>query len=505
MTTPALLPTSVVGSHGLPGWVWLAREAMEAGPPRRARRARADGGRHADRAARPGARRRGRAHAPARWGACASSSASTTGSPASARSTAPRQLGQPLWDTNTPFEVTEKIAAPQGLGIVEEFTLARALTDKPLKATVPGPYTLLVPLKLGGGYTRQGHAARRPRRPSSTRSAGAGGGGRRLHPDRRAAPRHVRGHASTTSRAGINRAVEGVDAKIAVHVCFGNLYGRPFSAVRDYRNLFPTLGDLKASQIVLEFANRGLDEAERWKRLARATWSWARASSTSRRSRRRRPRTWPSASARSCRYVPPDQLWLNPDCGFWETPRWVTRQKLAALVEGARLVRRRARRLTAPGYTISSMITLLTETGEHTLPTAQAQGDRLWLSPAELETSTGWSSRPEGLCRGSVCVPIPPGREREFVRGGQIDAAAVWRHLGQPLAHSDEWRRLGARGGRCGPGGGPALAGGAGLHAARSHRAPALALRASRQEGAARVVGLVVRVPPRPARVAGAV
>ena len=29
MTT--LFPTSVVGSHGLPGWVWLAREAMEAG------------------------------------------------------------------------------------------------------------------------------------------------------------------------------------------------------------------------------------------------------------------------------------------------------------------------------------------------------------------------------------------------------------------------------------------------------------------------------------------
>ena len=26
-----LLPTSVVGSHGLPGWVWLAREAMDAG------------------------------------------------------------------------------------------------------------------------------------------------------------------------------------------------------------------------------------------------------------------------------------------------------------------------------------------------------------------------------------------------------------------------------------------------------------------------------------------
>jgi len=40
------------------------------------------------------------------------------------------------------------------------------------------------------------------------------------------------------------------------------------------------------------------------------------------------------------RYVAPDKLWLNPDCGFWETPRWATRLKMAALVEGARLVRR---------------------------------------------------------------------------------------------------------------------------------------------------------------------
>ena len=40
------------------------------------------------------------------------------------------------------------------------------------------------------------------------------------------------------------------------------------------------------------------------------------------------------------RYVAPDKLWLNPDCGFWETPRWVVKQKLHALVEGARLVRK---------------------------------------------------------------------------------------------------------------------------------------------------------------------
>jgi hypothetical protein len=82
------------------------------------------------------------------------------------------------------------------------------------------------------------------------------------------------------------------------------------------------------------------------------------------------------------------------------------------------------------------MTTLLTETGEHTLPDARAEGDHLWLSATDLEAATGWSSRPEGLCRGSVCVPIPAGRERELLRDGRIDVATFWRHLGKPLAHS---------------------------------------------------------------------
>src|SRR5207245_10101216 len=67
---------------------------------------------------------------------------------------ATRKLGQPLWDTNTPFEVIEKIGAPQGLGIVDEFRLARSLTGKRLKATVPGPSTLLAPL-----HARSAHRA----------------------------------------------------------------------------------------------------------------------------------------------------------------------------------------------------------------------------------------------------------------------------------------------------------------------------------------------------------
>ena len=86
------------------------------------------------------------------------------------------------------------------------------------------------------------------------------------------------------------------------------------------------------------------------------------------------------------------------------------------------------------------MITVLTDTRTIELPAGRVEGERLWLSNAELESATGWSSRTEGLCRGEVCVPVPSARARELRRGEQIDVAALWRHLGQPLAHSADGR-----------------------------------------------------------------
>src|SRR3989441_10203288 len=74
-------------------------------------------------------------------------------------------------------------------------------------------------------------------------------------------------YAATAPRfdKGVNRAVEGVTAKIAVHICFGNLYGRPCAAVSDLRNSYPALRDLAASQIVLRYADRGRDDHRLWR------------------------------------------------------------------------------------------------------------------------------------------------------------------------------------------------------------------------------------------------
>ena len=90
------------------------------------------------------------------------------------------------------------------------------------------------------------------------------------------------------------------------------------------------------------------------------------------------------------------------------------------------------------------MTTLLTESGEFEAAEAEVVGDALWLSAGDAEAATGWVAKPEGLCKGEVCVPLPAGREREFVRGGRMNVAALWRHLGRPRRAQRARRRLGA-------------------------------------------------------------
>ncbi|HEX3178525.1 MAG TPA: cobalamin-independent methionine synthase II family protein [Methylomirabilota bacterium] len=331
------LPTSVVGSHGLPGWVWLAREAMEAG-----RLGVVDLRELMEDATQVALLDQERAGI----------DVVSTGEMMRVRFIIgfydrmrgiralppPRRLGQPLWDTNTPFEVTEKLSAPQGLGIVEEFKLARELTGKRIKATVPGPYTLLVPLRLGAGYTSKDTLlADLVAIVNAECRALVAVGADFIQIDE---PHHGMYHGSAHDVSqGINKAVEGVEAKIAVHVCFGNLYGRPFSAVRDYTNVFATLDELHAAQVVLEFANRGLDDAGHWKDFPRDKELGAGVIDV----KAFKAETAEEVAARIravLRYVPAERLWLNPDCGFWETPRGVVRQKLNALVAGVQLVRK---------------------------------------------------------------------------------------------------------------------------------------------------------------------
>lgn len=88
------------------------------------------------------------------------------------------------------------------------------------------------------------------------------------------------------------------------------------------------------------------------------------------------------------------------------------------------------------------MVVVLHEQSETECVSARADGQRLWIDAAEFEAATGWSLKPEGLCRGDACVPVPPGRAHEFVEGGAVNVAAFWGRIGNPVAHTaagDVW------------------------------------------------------------------
>jgi len=76
------------------------------------------------------------------------------------------------------------------------------------------------------------------------------------------------------------------------------------------------------------------------------------------------------------------------------------------------------------------MTTILTPTAEHDV----AVRDGLWMSPADSEKVTGWTLKPEGMCRAELCVPLPASA----VGTNEVDVAAFWKKLGGPVIASDQ-------------------------------------------------------------------
>jgi hypothetical protein len=60
--------------------------------------------------------------------------------------------------------------------------------------------------------------------------------------------------------------------------------------------------------------------------------------------------------------------------------------------------------------------------------------DALRVSRSEFERGTGWALRPEGACRGDVCVPLPSAGVGP---DDTVDAAPVAERLGMPLVHDE--------------------------------------------------------------------
>jgi len=55
------------------------------------------------------------------------------------------------------------------------------------------------------------------------------------------------------------------------------------------------------------------------------------------------------------------------------------------------------------------------------------------VTPAAFAEATGWDPKPEGLCRGEVCVPAPGVRRDD----GTVDVLGAAARLGMPVVHDD--------------------------------------------------------------------
>jgi hypothetical protein len=61
--------------------------------------------------------------------------------------------------------------------------------------------------------------------------------------------------------------------------------------------------------------------------------------------------------------------------------------------------------------------------------------EQLDASADDIAEATGWSVKPQGACRGDVCVPLPDEVRRD---DGRIAVDALAAKLGMPLLHDED-------------------------------------------------------------------
>ena len=257
-----------------------------------------------------------------------------------------RRLGAGGHDQQHRFKVVAPIASPDGLGVVEEFRYASARSDRPLKVTIPGPFTLSGRLTYGPGEIYPDRIAVAeafvPILAAELRGL-VDAGAVYIQIDEPSPAIHP--EASHRFAGLFNAAAAEVQGRVrlAAHLCFGNYLGRPLAA-RAYRPVLEQALAFEVSDLVLEWANREMAELDVAGDIAAAGRSLGAGVVDV------KSYHVESADEVAARIeqvleagVPEDRLTLVPDCGFSQTARWATRPKLRALVEGRDLVLGRRR------------------------------------------------------------------------------------------------------------------------------------------------------------------
>jgi 5-methyltetrahydropteroyltriglutamate--homocysteine methyltransferase len=216
---------------------------------------------------------------------------------------------------------------------VSDVQFLREHTDRPIKATVPGPFTMAQQAQNDYYRDRERLAMDYATCVNEEVKALFAAGADVVQLDEpwlRANPDEARAYAVTA----INTALAGVNGTTALHLCFGYA-----AMVRGKPSRYAFLTELEDSvvhQISIEAAQPKLDLAVLQELPTKTIILGVLDLSDM---RIESPEGIAARLREALRYVPPERLMVAPDCGMKYLPRAVAYGKLRAMTLGAAIVR----------------------------------------------------------------------------------------------------------------------------------------------------------------------
>ena len=226
---------------------------------------------------------------------------------------------------------------PSGLlGLTDDFRFLRANTDHETKVCITGPHTLAKRIRNKHYPSEEAFAMDLARVMNEELKALAKAGAKRIQVDEP----YFSGFPEDLHWGvkALNALAAGVDAKIGVHICYGNRYGKP-SWEGSYRYLFPRILDAKVHQLTLEFARRGGEDLDLFREFA-VPFEIGVGVIDVKTQAVETPETVAERIRKALEFLPMERVVVLPDCGCFHLPRNVAFAKLTAMVEGAGIVRK---------------------------------------------------------------------------------------------------------------------------------------------------------------------
>jgi 5-methyltetrahydropteroyltriglutamate--homocysteine methyltransferase len=218
---------------------------------------------------------------------------------------------------------------------VRDLKFLRAQTDKPVKMTVPGPFTMSQQAQ-NDYYKDEGEMALDYAAAVNAEIKDLFAAGANIvqidEPYMQARPDKARKYGV----AALNRALEGVKGTTAVHVCFG--YAAIIHERPEGYSFLPEFADTIVKQISVETAQSNLDCAV-LKTLPDKTIILGVLDLSTHEIET--PEIVAARIERALPFVDAKRMIVAPDCGLKYLPRAVAFGKMKAMAEGAKLVRQR--------------------------------------------------------------------------------------------------------------------------------------------------------------------